>query len=218
MQLLNRDLTKNAEKYFREQGIKISHKKGQIFDRPEDTLQGIYFMDRGQVLFYHLSGEGYEHLIGVFEEGSIFSKAGSIHVQPVTPLYLESLTDCVIYRLDVDKFMSLLENNREFLLAYLSQVSYNNVFLLKLLLVVGEKDIYLRIVKWLQLMSIYYGDATDDKCVLRMRLSHQQIANCLRITREYLGKGLKEVKKNGLVVMDDHQIIIPSLKALSKVE
>ena len=53
-------LTQTALPHFREYGLKINYKKGQLFVRPEDTAQGIYYLASGQALLFASKGDGVE--------------------------------------------------------------------------------------------------------------------------------------------------------------
>jgi len=210
-------LTQAMAPYFKKDGLRINYKKGQLFVRPEDSSQGLYYLDSGQALLYTTKSGGVEQIVGIWEEGAVFGKVGSVMSQPFTTVSTQALTDCVVYRLSCDQFQNLLNKKRPVLEAYMKQVSFNNIYILNLVLNLGERNIYLRVISELLLLAEYYGDCHDRGYTLRIILTQEQFANMLCITREYLSKTLKKVKDKKLVVINKKgRIRIPNLTALQQ--
>lgn len=210
-------LTQTALPHFREYGLKINYKKGQLFVRPEDTAQGIYYLASGQALLFASKGDGVEQIIGIWEEGAIFGKVGSVIPQRHLTTYTQALSDCLVYRLDCNQFQSLLQNEPAFVSAYMQQVSFNNIFILSQSLTLGERNIYSRIISQLLMLSDFYGSIKGNSCKLRVVLTQEQLAAMLCITREYLSKTLKKIKLKKLIMVDKNgNITIPSLANLKK--
>lgn len=210
-------LTKQAIPFFKKDGVKMTYKKGQLFFRPEDSAQGIYYLESGQAVVLSAKENGLDQIIGVFEEGAIFGKIGTIISQPFTVISTKSLTDCTIYRLPCEKFQVLLTTEPTMFDAYMKQVSFNNVFILNQILILGERNIYLKLISQILLLAGYYGDNEKSGCVLRVVLTQEQMANMLCITREYLSKTLKKIKlKKIIVVGKDGRIRVPNMKKLEE--
>lgn len=210
-------LTKTALPFFKKSGVRMTYKKGQLFFRPEDSAQGIYYLDSGQAMVFSAKENGLEQIVGVFEEGAIFGKIGTVISQPFTVISTRSLTDCTIYRLNCEQFQTLLNTEVAMFDAYMKQVSFNNVFILNQILVLGEKNIYLKLLSQILLLAGYHGDNEESGCTLRVILTQEQIANMLCITREYLSKTLKKVKLKKLITIDKNGCIkIPSIKKIKQ--
>lgn len=216
MQKLNL-LTQTAVPYFQKNGIKIDYKKGQLFVRPEDSAQGIYYLISGQAQLFATKIDGTEQIIGIWEEGAIFGKVGSVIPQRFTTISTRALSSCVVYRLDCKQFQTLLEKEPAMSVAYMQQVAFNNIYVLNQILTLGERNIYLRVVSELLLLADYYGDPCGKGCVLRIVLTQEQLASVLCITREYLSKMLKKIKLKKLIVVDkEGRISIPNLAGLKQ--
>lgn len=210
-------LTKEASIFFRKNGVKINYKKGQLFFRPEDSAQGIYYLESGQVMAYSMKEDGTEQIIGIWEEGAIFGKIGTIIYQPLTIISTQAITECEVYRLDCQEFQKLLDNNSEISGAYMKQVSFNNVYILNQVLVLGEREIYIKVLSQILLMAGYYGHEVNSEIVLRISLTQEQMANMLCISREYFSKTLKKIKIKKLITIDGRgQIKIPSIKKIEE--
>lgn len=215
MEKLN-SLTKTALPLFKKYGIKMTYKKGQLFFRPEDSAQGIYYLDSGQAIVFSAKENGLEQIVGIFEEGAIFGKIGTVVSQPFTVISTKSLTDCTVYRLTCEQFQILLKTEPTIFDAYMKQVSFNNVFIINQILILGERNIYLKLLSQILLLADYYGDNKKSGCVLRIILTQEQMANMLCITREYLSKTLKKIKlKKIIVVGKDGRIRIPDMNRLN---
>ncbi len=209
-----KDLTKPIVPYFRNDGIRISYKKGQQFFRPEDEAQGIYYLESGQAFLYANKSDGSEQIIAIGEEGTIFGKIGSVISQPSISISAQSLTNCVVYRLSCKQFQQLIESKQDAFKAYMHQVSRNNVYLLSQALIVGERDVYTRIIAEILFLAEFHGDMHENGCSLRVDLNQEQLANMVCISREYLSKTLKKICLKKLIVEKKGYIEIPDVKAL----
>lgn len=210
-------LTQNAMPYFIKKGLKMDYKKGQLFVRPEDTAQGIYYLSSGQTMVFATKKDGSQQIIGIWEKGAIFGKVGSVIDQRYTSISIQALSNCVVYRLDCKQFQTLLESDTAFFTAYMNQVAYNNVFILNQILTLGEKNIYVRVISELLLLADYYGDLDQKSCTLRVVLTQGQLAELLCITREYVSKMLKRMKLNKMILVDkDGRITIPNMIKLKE--
>ena len=202
--------------YFQKNGLKINYKKGHQFFRPEDSAQGIYYLESGQAILTSSKTNGAEQILAIGEAGSIFGKVGSVMTQPTVNIAAQSMTDCVVYRLGCQEFMQLIRTEPLACSAYMQQVSYNNVYLLSQVLILGEKDIYTRIITELLFLAKFHGEQIGKTCTLRINLTQEDLANMLCISREYLNKTLQKIKQKKLLSNQKGQIIIPSLIALKK--
>lgn len=214
---LNFQLTKDAVVFFKNKGLKINYKKGQLFVRPEDHAQGVYYLINGQALLQTIKLNGTEQIIGFWEKGAIFGKVGSVITQLSTDSYIQALTDCLVYRLSLENFQQLLTSEKQMYQAYMQQVSFNNIFTLNQIMVLGEKNSYFKVVSQLLLLASYYGNLDQDRCTLRVALTQEQLANMVCITREYLSKTLKKIRAKKLIEINKNgQINITRLSELRK--
>lgn len=206
--------TQSVFPYFQKNGLKINYKKGCQFFRPEDSPQGIYYLESGQAMLSSTKLNGTEQILAIGESGSIFGKVGSVITQPDTNVTAQSITDCVVYRLGC-KDTELIATEPIAGTAYMKQVAYNNVYLLSQVLILGEKDIYLRVISELLLLAEFHGDTYDNQsCCLRVSLTQNQLASMICISREYLSKTLKKIKEKRLIIDDGRYIKIPNLDTL----
>ena len=212
-----KSITNQSVSFFKKDGVKMIYKKGQLFFRPEDTAQGIYYLDSGQVVAYSMKENGTEQIVGIWEEGAIFGKIGTIISQPATIISTQALADCVVYRLECEKFQNLLETEPKMFWSYMKQVSFNNIYILNQVLVMGERNIYLKVLAEILLMARYYGEHHNNECVLRILLTQEQMANMLCITREYLSKTLKKIKLKKIIKIEKTgRIRVPDIKKLEE--
>jgi len=205
--------TTDAAPIFYKEGLKIEYKKGQVFTRPEDTSQGMYYLDSGQVLVHTAKSDGLEQVVAVFEKGVMFGKPGSLMPQRITLISITALTDCVAYRLSGEKF----NKHPQLLMTYMRQATLNYLYLLNQILVLGERNIYNRVISELLLMADYYGNPQGKGVTLRVALTQEQLSNMLCITREYLSKTLKKIKTKKLITIgEEGRVTIPDITILQR--
>lgn len=211
-------LTQHLASYFHQHGIKMSYKEGHLFTRPEDHAQGIYYLESGLAMLYTTKSDGTEQIIGIWEKGAIFSKEGTVMTQPNIIMSIEAFTKCTVYRMESHIFRTLLTQHHHVLEAYMRQVSFNNVYILRQVMILGERNIYLRVIDNLLLLAEYYGDV-DQKggYTIRILLTQEQLASMLCITREYLNKNLKKIKTKKLInISKKGKIHIPNITLLKQ--
>lgn len=207
-------MTRSILHFFQKDGLKITYKKGHQFFRPEDSAQGIYYLKSGHAILCSTKTGGHEQLVAIGEEGTIFGKVGSVLDQPSVNISAQSITDCVVYRLSCQKFQQLLETEPIAFKAYMHQVSRNNVYLLSQTLILGERDIYSRVIAELLFLAEFHGDKLGNRCTLRVKLTQEEFANMLCISREYLSKTLKKMRLKKLITDQKDKLEIPDLSAL----
>lgn len=214
----NKAFTTNAIfPYFQKSGLKINYKKGQQFFRPEDSAQGIYYLESGQAMFSSSKADGSEQILAIGEAGSIFGKVGSVMNQPASAdIAAQSITDCVVYRLGCQEFTQLIAAEPKACAAYMQQVSYNNVYLLSQVLILGEKNIYARVIAELLFLAKFHGNKHGVQYTLRVSLTQEELANMLCISREYLNKTLQKIKFKKLISEQKGYLKILDLTALKK--
>lgn len=126
------------------------------------------------------------------------------------------MTDCVAYRLGCQEFVQLIATEPTAGAAYMQQVSYNNVYLLSQVLILGEKNIYARVIAELLFLAKFHGDQHGAQCTLRVSLTQEELANMLCISREYLNKTLQKIKLKKLISEQRGYLKILDIKALKK--
>lgn len=209
-------ITRPIVKFFYEKGIKILYKKGEHFFRPEDSVQGIYYLESGTALLYSPKANGLEQIIAIGEEGNIFGKVGSVMRQPQAHIFAQANTDCIVYRIACGDFLKLIETEKSACEAYMQQVARNNVYLLAQIQILGEKDILTKVMGELLFLALHHGDMEGASCKLRVTLTQEQMANMMCVSREYYNKTLKIVKKKEMIDIKKGRIVIPNLSALQK--
>lgn len=207
-------MTQPIVPYFQKYGLKINYKKGRQFFRPEDSAQGIYYLESGQAMLSSTKVGGAEQILAIGEAGTIFGKVGSVMAQPTVNIAAQSITDCLVYRLSCQEFSDLITTEPIAFGAYMQQVSRNNVYLLSQVLILGERNIYARVIAELLFLAEFHGDKCGKQCTLRINLTQEELANMLCISREYLNKTLQKIKLKKLISDQKGCLEILNLKAL----
>lgn len=214
MSKLNLSLTQPITPFFERFGTKIIYKPNQSFDRPEDSMQGVYLMIAGQALIYTVKSDGISQIIGMYEEGAVFARPGGLINQPQIYQHLEALTNCVVYRMPLDVFQTIYTTNKEFLGIYIKQIALMNMYIVERVITLGENDALKRIVRWLLFMEKYYGDTKGNQSTLRISLTQEQIASFTSLTRESVNKYLQLLKRKKQIKIQKGKISINNLEAL----
>ncbi len=185
----------------------------RIFDKGDegDRLLGVL---GGQVRIYVMSSEGRELIMNVIMPGELFGEISLIDGKPRSASAVAiGPTDLLhIRRLD---FLNLLKANAELCLKFMSILCERVRWTSGLLEDASLLDLPARLAKRLLNLAQGIGEKQGDGILIGLRLSQTDLGNMLGVTREAVNKQLREWKKDGLVDMQDGQMLILNPKSLS---
>lgn len=204
--------------YFKKHGQKLTYKKGHYLATPQDKNPWVYFLDDGIVRICFSFEAGQERLLGYFIPGMTFAQSGSFFDQEEGGLEYVANTDISVYRISRDDFFEQLRINPEFNQDYVSSLLRNQLYLVDRIVYLGEKRVYARCIRWLQLISKFYGESQtkggSKGSVITVPMTQDTIADFLHVTRESVSTCLTKLRKKGLISIKHKVITIPDLAKL----
>lgn len=174
-----------------------------------DISDKVYLLKKGSIKITRLAEDGREMTIDIIGSGDIFGyfphdeQEGS----GASAVALEDSFICVIDRknfedflvgnphlsLKVTKWMGLrlrrIENRLE-----------NMIF----------QDVKSRLMSALRGLAREYGEDTQSGRMVKIRLSHQEIANLIGASRETVTTELNSLKRDGRIIVDNRFFVLPS--------
>lgn len=180
--------------------------RGATIFREGDPSNSLYILKSGAVKLISLSEKGSEAILRILRPGEIFGELlVSREKRAFTAVTAEDSVVTVITR----------ENFKE-LLSVIPSLSLNFVQVLSRRLAEVEKGIaesshtwsYHRLAKILLQLSEQYGEEVPAGTLIKLRLTHEDLANLIGTTRETVTTQLNRMFRLGLLKHKTRQIIV----------
>ena len=122
-------------------------------------------------------------------------------------------TPCELYRLSVNEFLRLANNDRSFMHTLLALISRQRNEQISLRAQEGMLDARPRLITLLLRLAKELGIERKGKLYLALPIAKRDIAGMLGITPQSLSGILREMKQEGLIVEEKEWIILKNLQA-----
>lgn len=183
--------------------------KGEIILFEEDTNRYMYSVLRGSVKVFHASEDGKEAIAAFHGAGDSFGEISLIDQQttPATVAAVEKSLVAIVGREDFFEIVlsqpKVLQNLLLMLTGRLRH-SWNQVRMLHF------KDAAFRVRSLILNLAAERGDAVSEGVLVKLRLTHQNIADMTGLTRETVTRIVDKWKSVGAVTMDGNRHMLVS--------
>lgn len=186
------------------------HKKGQVILHQGDELRYIYYVQKGFVKVYSISEAGDKQILLIFSPGDAFPLYRDISSENyVIGSYYEAMTDIMLTRLDRKEFNELLNNDSEAAKLVYNYNTKISADLIERLASLESENARKKLVHLLPYLIRVCGNETSPrKYQLEMKVTHEDIAGMLGLTRETASIHLKKLENIGVVTYNRGNLII----------
>ncbi len=192
----------------------VKFMKKDVILRADDTPEGIYYLLKGYVRMYAISPQGNELTLNIFKPGSFFPLTWAI--ANIDNLYFyEALTQVDTYRAPKQEFLRFIEKDKDLLFEINKRIlfSLNSQTIRLQYLTMGSAKS--RIINTLLMLSAMYGERNDNKkTLIKIPVTHQDIANIASVTRETTSVEINKLEKEKLISKKGRFYLINNLEML----
>jgi CRP/FNR family transcriptional regulator len=178
----------------------ITRTKNQILLFQGEAPRFAHVIKKGVVKTYNVSGQGIEQLIAFETELNAFPFTWIWGKAPSSLYYYEALSDCEVYCVPRDRYIKFMSSDNELMTNELKRHAHNDVghtLRLNALLNLKARD---KLIHTLHYLAQAYGRPLDGSIVqINLRLTQQDFANLVGITRETAATELNKLKKTGAI-------------------
>lgn len=192
---------------------RLSYKSHEIILRSNDTPPGVFFISRGYVRVYTLSESGQELTLIIFKPGDFFPMIWAFNNTTVTQ-YCEAMTPVEVLRAPKEEFRKFLEANPEVLWDVTSKILIRLRGLLERMEYSVFGSAYQKVASILVICAERFGAKFRGDIVIRVPLTHKDIANLIGLTRETTSVELKKLERLGVVSKKGRQYRIRDFEKL----
>ena len=190
-------------------------KKRQPLYLTGDPSRNVYLLKRGRVKIVNTAPSGKEVTFDILEPGEVFGELDAMEDAPRSTS-AETLDDaliCVIPRKDFDQYLAM-HPTVMFKLTKLIGLRLKKIQSRVEDLVF--RDVPARLAHLLSELSKTEGVADKQGIRLKVKLTHQEMANLIGCSRETVSTTMGQFRDDGLIQMDGRTITIVNEKGLSK--
>jgi CRP/FNR family transcriptional regulator, global nitrogen regulator len=174
---------------------------------PGDPDGHLYFLLEGTVRIYRIYGEHKEATIALLTEGDLFGEL-SIEETPHQNTFAEAVTDARVAVVRKSVLKEAIKRRPEFALKLFSAFSERFRQSDETIESLLNREVSARLVTLLSHLGERFGEPDGSATTLKVRLTHQDLANMIFSTREAVSKEMSEFQRTGLIEVRDRRISV----------
>src|SRR5215212_10001830 len=212
------DLRHLVREDFEGAGIRVAERrfaaKDMIF-APGDPDNQLYFLLEGTVRLYKIYGEYKEATVALLKDGGVFGEL-SLEEGPWQTVFAEALSDVRVIRVRKPILAEVLKRRMELatklFFSFSERLRQSEEVVDSLL----EREVSARLATLLANLGNRFGETNGSGTVLKVRLTHQDLANMIVSTREAVSKVMSEFQRDGVIESRNRRIVIVDGGALAE--
>jgi CRP-like cAMP-binding protein len=189
--------------------------KRQIIYFPDDPGQTVLLLARGRVKIKAITPDGRETIFAFIEAGEVFGELALVDAEPRRE-YAEAVEDSLVLALPRDEVLWLMERRPDVALHVTKLLGFRRRRVenrLRNILFRSTRERTVALV--LELLESHGQRMPTGAWEVRLRLSHQELANLIGATRESVTLALGRLQREGLITMHRRLIRVPDRAKLS---
>lgn len=181
---------------------------------PSDVADGVFLLGQGRVRICSNTADGKQAILAFIDPGEVFGELSLIQGGEREER-AEAAIDSTVILLPGDELRQMLEESAPLAFGVTKLIGLRRKRIerrLRNLLFRSNRD---RLGHLLLELTEQYGKAIDDGVQLDIKLSHQELASLIGVTRETVTTLLGEMQLEGLLLISRQKVVIRNLRRLS---
>lgn len=192
---------------------RVNYKKNSLVIRADDIPSGIYYIHKGYVKVYALSEKGQELTLIILKPHDFFPVVWAINDSPNTQ-FCEAITAVELSRAPKEEFIKFINDNPDVLREVLSKVLTRFEGLLERMEYLVFGNAHQKVASILIICAERFGIKKESKIVIRVPLTHKDIANLIGLTRETISVELEKLEKLNVCIKEGRFFTVKNLDKL----
>jgi CRP/FNR family transcriptional regulator len=174
-----------------------------------------YVIKKGVVRIYDISSSGEEKIIAFSADNEFLPAAWAFEKAPVALYYYEAFTDTEVYLVPRDELRQALESNTEMMQYALDMYVTLYVGTTMHIFALEQTKASDKLLRVLQYLAVRFGEqAATNLDRIDLRLTHQDLARMIGMTRETTAVELGKLKKRGVISYQNQRYLINTKKVV----
>jgi len=190
------------------EGVRVAERRYAAKDTlfaPGDPDGQLYFLLEGTVRLYKIYGGHKEATVGLLKNGGVFGELG-LDEGSRQSVFAEAHTGVRVAVVRKSTLTETIKRRPEFALKLLSSFSERLRQSDEMIESLLDREVSARLATLLSHLGDRFGEATGSGTVLKVRLTHQDLANMIVSTREAVSKVMSEFQRGGLIEVRNRRI------------
>lgn len=190
-------------------------------DRPlyyqGEVPQSVFFIESGVIKYYNITNSGEEKIVGYESADELLPLEWLFDRAPASLYYYDTFTDSKLYSVPKSELMGFFESSHDASLAMMGRLAslyIGKTIHLHALEQSRARDKLLYILQYLVLRFGTPVGASRNMYSINMRLTHQDIANLLGLTRETISTEIGKLTSDGIIKTKNSRYIVNADKVL----
>jgi CRP-like cAMP-binding protein len=195
---------------FEGESIRVAERRYSAKDTifaPGDPDGQLYFLLEGTVRLYKIYGGYKEATVALLKNGGVFGELG-LEEGSRQSTFAEALTDVSVAVVRKSTLTEVIKHRPEFALKLISSFSERLRQSDEVIESLLDREVSARLATLLSHLGDRFGEPGGSGTVLKVRLTHQDLANMIVSTREAVSKVMSEFQREGLIEVRNHTIMI----------
>ena len=203
---------------FEGESIRVAERRYSAKDTivaPGDPDGQLYFLLEGTVRLYKIYGGYKEATVALLKNGGVFGELG-LEEGSRQSTFAEALTDVSVAVVRKSTLTEVIRHRPEFALKLISSFSERLRQSDEVIESLLDREVSARLATLLSHLGDRFGEPDGSGTVLKVRLTHQDLANMIVSTREAVSKVMSEFQRDGLIEVRNRTIsVTPQLAEMS---
>jgi CRP/FNR family transcriptional regulator len=210
---LNAD-DKELEKVLKSHPVRdITKNRPMLYQGEIPTMA--FYIKGGIVKIYNITNDGEERVVGYESAGGLLPIEWLFSRSQVSLYYYDTFTDCEIIRLPKAELLEFFNKNPKMALSYLDRTLSMLMGSTIHLHALQQPKARQKLLYIMQYLVLRFGKSLGGKKErIDLRLTHQEIANIIGITRETVSTEISKLIKEGVLAIDDYRYVVDMDKAV----
>jgi CRP/FNR family transcriptional regulator, global nitrogen regulator len=178
-----------------------------IIYAPGDPDGQLYFLLEGTVRLYKIYGDYKEATVALLMNGDVFGEL-SLEETYCQNAFAEAVTDARVAVVRKSVLNEVIKRRPEFALKLFSSFSERLRQSEETIESLLEREVSARLATLLSHLGDRIGESDGSGTVLKVRLTHQDLANMIFSTREAVSKEMSEFQRAGLIEVRNRRICV----------
>ncbi len=201
---------------FFEQYKLLQYKKRAMILHSNDSASSVFFIKSGYIRVFRISEDGEELTLTILKKYDFFPLTYGFNNNEANNYYLEAITPLDLWKAPQEQFMQFLKKDSElfFELANTLMLKFDG-FLTRMEYLVFN-NAYTKVATTLLMCAKDLGEQHGNEIIVKIPLTHKDIATMIGITRETTSLEMKKLERKGFVRRSGKFLIINNYKLLEE--
>jgi CRP-like cAMP-binding protein len=195
---------------FERAGVRVAERRFGARDTifaPGDPDGQLYFLLEGTVRLYKMYGEYKEATVALLKDGGVFGEL-TLEETPRQNAFAEAVTDVRLVRVRKSALNEVIKRHPDFatklFFSFSERLRQSDEVIESLL----NREVAARLATLLLNLGDRFGETEGSGTVLKVRLTHQDLANMIFSTREAVSKVMSEFQRDGIIETRNRRIVV----------